>query len=66
MLWVAGSMMAGWLYLSFIIVLPVLLFAFAFSVLAAMYGDIRRLPAYAQTKWHRFVRLCYRNRMRQR
>jgi hypothetical protein len=66
MLWIAGSMMAGWLYLSFVIVLPVLLFAFAFSVLAAIYGDIRRSPAYAQTKWHGFVRLCYRNRMRQR
>lgn len=66
LLWIAASMMPGWFYLSFLFVLPILLFAFAFSVLVALYGDIRRSPDDAPTHWHRFVRFCYRNRMRQR
>jgi len=65
LLWVTASMMTGWAYMSFIFVLPVLLLAFAGSVLIAIYGDIRRVPGYSQTQWRRLVRFFYRNRMRQ-
>jgi hypothetical protein len=65
LLWVTASMMTGWLFMSFIFVLPVLLVVFSGSVLIALYGDIRRAPGYSQTKWHRLVCYFYRNRMRQ-
>jgi hypothetical protein len=65
LLWVTASMMTGWLYLSFIFVLPVLLVVFLGSVLIALYGDISRVPGYSQAKWHRLVYYFYRNRMRQ-
>jgi len=64
LLWITASMMTGWLYMSFIVVLPVLLFVFPCAVLIALYGDIRRTPEYSQAKWHRLVSYFYRNRMR--
>ncbi len=42
LLWITASMMTGWVYTSFILVLPVLLLAFWGSVFIAFYGDIRR------------------------
>ena len=66
MLWITASMMTGWLYLSFIVVLPVLLLVFSGSVLIALYGDIRREPEYSQNKWSVVVHYFYRNRMRQK
>ncbi|WP_263365229.1 hypothetical protein [Edaphobacter bradus] len=65
LLWVTASMMTGWLYMSFIFVLPALLVVFSGSVLIALYGDIRRTPGYSHAKWQRLVYYFYRNRMRQ-
>jgi hypothetical protein len=65
LLWVTASMMTGWLYLSFIIVLPALLIVFSGSVLIALYGNISRAPRYSQAKFHRLIYYFYRNRMRQ-
>jgi hypothetical protein len=65
LLYITASMMTGWVYLSFIVVLPVLLLVFTGSVLIALYGDIRRAPEYSQAKWYGLVRYLYRNRMRQ-
>ncbi len=59
-------MMTGWVYMSFIFVLPVLLLAFTSSILVALYGDIRRTPRYSEAQWIRLVHFLYRNRMRQR
>jgi hypothetical protein len=66
LLWVTASMMTGWVYMSFIFVLPVLLFAFSGSVFVALYGNIQREPGYSQAQWLRLVRFFYRNRVRQR
>jgi hypothetical protein len=66
LLWVTASMMTGWVYMSFVFVLPVLLLTFTGSVLIALYGDIRRTPADSQTQWRRLVRFFYRNRMKQK
>jgi len=66
LLWVTSSMMTGWVYMSFIFVLPVLLLAFTGSILVALYGDIRRTPDHSQTQWLRMVHFVYRNRMRPR
>jgi|GEM_PF-2447716 len=64
LLWITASMMTGWVYLSFIFVLPVLLLVFSGSVLIASYGDIRRLPDFSRTKWHGLVYFFYSNRLR--
>lgn len=66
LLWVTASMMTGWVYMSFIFVLPVLLLTFTGSVLIALYGDIRRAPGDSQIQWQRLVRFFYRNRMKQK
>lgn len=66
LLWVTASMMTGWLYMSFILVLPALLLAVSGSVLIALYGDVRRIPGFARAKWPRMVHYFYRNRMRQK
>jgi hypothetical protein len=65
LLWVTASTMTGWMYFSFVVVLPSLLFVFFASAFIAIYGDLRRKPEYARAKWHRLVRYFYRNRMRQ-
>jgi len=64
LLWVTASMMTGWLYMSFIVVFPVLFVVFSGSVLIALYGDIRRTPWDSRAKWHRLIYYFYRNRMR--
>jgi hypothetical protein len=63
LLWVAASMIAGTMYMSFLLVLPLLLVVFSSSVLIALYGDIRRKPGYAPEKWSRVIHYFYRNRM---
>jgi hypothetical protein len=45
--WITGSLMTGWLYLSFVVVLPGLLIVFATSVIIAIYGKFSRTPAYS-------------------
>ncbi len=66
LLWVTASMMTGWVYMSFVFVLPVLLLTFTGSVLIALYGDIRRTPGDSQTQWRGLVRFFYRNRIKQK
>ncbi len=63
LLWVAGSMLAGTLYMSFFLILPVLMVVFSGSVLIACFGDIRRDPSYAPDRWLRLIQYFYRNRM---
>ena len=65
LLWVAGSMTAGWVYLSFVLVFPALLVVFFLSVLIAIVGDLRRSPTYPKATWSKMVHFFYRNRMRQ-
>lgn len=55
----------GWFYISFLLVLPALLLVFPASVLIALYGDVRRIPEFSQTKWSGLVYYFYRSRMRQ-
>jgi hypothetical protein len=64
LMWVAASMMTGWTYMSFFIVLPVLLVVFPVSVLIAILGDLRHSSGYAADKWSRIVSHFYRHRMR--
>jgi hypothetical protein len=45
--WVAASLTTGWLYMSAVLVLPVLLVVFVESVMIALYGDIRRMATFA-------------------
>jgi hypothetical protein len=60
---VAASMMAGTMYMSFFMVLPVLFVVFSGSVLIAFYGDIRGGPGYAPARWLRLIQYFHRNRM---
>jgi hypothetical protein len=60
---VAASMMAGTMYMSFFMVLPVLFVVFFGSVLIAFYGDIRGGPGYAPARWLRLIQYFHRNRM---
>jgi CDP-diglyceride synthetase len=64
LLWVTASTMTGWVYMSFVTVLPSLLAALFGSVFFALAGDARRDPKYAATKWIALVKFFYRNRMR--
>jgi hypothetical protein len=65
LLWVTASMMTGWVYMSFVTVLPTLLFAFWASVYFAVFGHMKSEPGYSQTKFHRLVSYFYRHRMKQ-
>ncbi len=63
LLLVAASMMAGTMYMSFLMVLPVLFVVFSGSVLIAINGDIRGAPGYAPARWLRLIQYFHRNRM---
>ena len=65
LLWITGSMMTGWVYLSFFLTIPVLLMAYSASIFFAVFGDLRRSRGYSQAKWYMLVHYFYRNRMKQ-
>ena len=65
MLFITGSMMTGWTYLSLLVVFPALLGTFLVVGIYALCSLAKSDSDWAQARFHRVVGFCYRNRMRQ-